>query len=62
MEKMLLNQLGNSEKTHYWDGLLNHFKVTHGNMFYTPNIVELIGGSPNSPFFTDELSNICHYH
>jgi deferrochelatase/peroxidase EfeB len=45
IEKIFLNQLGNNDQSSYEDGLLNFFKVDHGNVLYTPSITELIGHS-----------------
>ena len=62
MEKMLLSQLGNNGSNDYHDGILNHFKVSHGNMFYTPNIFELTGYTPENPDINLQLIDLCEYH
>ena len=62
IQKILLSQLGNNNKTSYDDGLLNHFKVSYGNILYSPNIFELTGKKLDNPDINAEVASICEYH
>lgn len=62
IEKMILTQLGNNNNSAFDDGLLNHFKVPHGNLLYTPNIFELTGLSLTQPDIDPEVGPLCEYH
>jgi hypothetical protein len=53
---MILSQLGNNSNSAYEDGLLNHFKSTHGNIMYVPNIFEMSGLSLKSPDINPKIS------
>lgn len=62
IEKMMLSQLGNTSNSAYEDGLLNHFKVTHGNLLYTPNIFELTGLTLTRADIEPAVDSLCEYH
>lgn len=62
IEKMFLSQLGNTSSSAYEDGLLNHFKVNHGNLLYTPNIFELTGLTLTRADISPAVNSLCEYH